>query len=84
MPLIIDGNNLLHSLPREEQNRSEVRRQVLETVRQQRVRVTVVFDGPPPSGTPEPVLGKSNRRQGHPRPRRQQKRGRLGGDFRRS
>jgi len=53
MPLIIDGNNLLHSLPREERNRSEVRRQVLETVRQQRVRVTVVFDGPPPSGTPE-------------------------------
>jgi len=53
MPLIIDGNNLLHSLPREKRDRSEVRRQVLETVRRQRVRVTVVFDGPPPSGTPE-------------------------------
>lgn len=53
MPLIIDGNNLLHSLPRGDRNRSEVRRQVLEAVRQQRVRVTVVFDGPPPTGTPE-------------------------------
>jgi hypothetical protein len=53
MPLIVDGNNLLHSLPRADRNRSEVRRQVLEAVRQQRVRVTVVFDGPPPTGTPE-------------------------------
>jgi hypothetical protein len=53
MPLIIDGNNLLHSLPRGQRSREEVRRQVLEAVRQQRARVTVVFDGPPPSGAPE-------------------------------
>ena len=53
MPLIIDGNNLLHRLPREARSRGAVRRQVLETVRRQKVMVTVVFDGPPPSGSPE-------------------------------
>jgi len=53
MPLIIDGNNLLHRLPREARSRGEVRRQVLETVRRQNLMVTLVFDGPPPTGSPE-------------------------------
>ena len=33
MPVIIDGNNLLHSLPSGEQNRDSVRRRALDTVR---------------------------------------------------
>jgi len=53
MPLILDGNNLLHSLPRGLRSREEVRRQVLEVVRQQALSVTVVFDGPPPDPSPE-------------------------------
>ena len=53
MPVIIDGNNLLHSLPREERDRSGVRRRALDTVRHEGVKLTVVFDGPPPPGSPE-------------------------------
>ena len=52
MPLLIDGNNLLHSLPRSERSRSDVRHLVLEKVRHERLQVTVVFDGPPPDGSP--------------------------------
>ena len=53
MPLLIDGNNLLHSLPRSERSRSDVRHLVLEKVRHERLQVTVVFDGPPPDGSPK-------------------------------
>jgi hypothetical protein len=53
MPVVIDGNNLLHSLPGRGRSRDEVRRQVLEAVRGESLRLTVVFDGPPPAGTPE-------------------------------
>ena len=52
MPVVIDGNNLLHSLPSGFDNRSGVRRQVLEAVRNEKVRITVVFDGPPSEGSP--------------------------------
>jgi hypothetical protein len=53
MPILIDGNNLLHSLPRDERSRDAVRRHALETVRHEGMRLTVVFDGPPPQGSPE-------------------------------
>jgi hypothetical protein len=52
MPVIIDGNNLLHSLPSHERNRESVRRKALDTVRHEGMRLTVVFDGPPPAGAP--------------------------------
>ena len=53
MPIIIDGNNLLHSLPTHARDRSSVRHQALERVRHEGVSLTVVFDGPPPKGSPE-------------------------------
>lgn len=52
MPVVIDGNNLLHSLPSGSQNRSEVRRQVLDAVRNEKMHIIVVFDGPPGDGSP--------------------------------
>lgn len=52
MPVAIDGNNLLHSLPAPARSRSDVRRQVLDAVRHEGLQVTVVFDGPPPAGSP--------------------------------
>jgi hypothetical protein len=54
MPVIIDGNNLLHSLPGHEQNRDSVRRRALDAVRQGGMSLTVVFDGPPSAGSPDP------------------------------
>ncbi len=58
MPLLLDGNNLLHRLPRSSRSRSEVRRLVLEATRHERMAVVVVFDGPPPTGSPaEEALG---------------------------
>jgi predicted RNA-binding protein with PIN domain len=56
MPILIDGNNLLHSLPREQAHRGDVRRLVLDACRRERMSVTVVFDGPPPTGTPSHEL----------------------------
>lgn len=53
MPIAIDGNNLLHSLPKEDRSRSEVRRRALEIVRSDGLQVILVFDGPPSSGIPE-------------------------------
>jgi hypothetical protein len=53
VPVLIDGNNLLHSLPAGSNNRSGVRRQVLDAARSEKMRITVVFDGPPPGGSPE-------------------------------
>lgn len=56
MPVVIDGNNLLHSLPGRGRGRDEVRRQVLEAVRGESLQLTVVFDGPPPAGAPDTEL----------------------------
>jgi len=53
MPIAVDGNNLLHHLPPSQRTRAEVRRRALEIVRNETVQVVVVFDGPPPQGSPE-------------------------------
>lgn len=53
MPILVDGNNLLHALPPDRRRRDEVRREVLERVRHESMQVTVVFDGPPPDAGPE-------------------------------
>ncbi len=53
MPVIIDGNNLLHSLPNDQQNRDSVRRRALDVVRDGGMSLNVVFDGPPPEGSPD-------------------------------
>ena len=61
MPIIIDGNNLLHSLTKNDRNRNAVRRRALDAVRHEGVSLTVVFDGPPPAGSPEREhLGRVN------------------------
>lgn len=52
MPLVIDGNNLLHTFALNQRSRDDVRRRVLETVRHESLQVTVVFDGPPDGGSP--------------------------------
>ena len=58
MPILVDGNNLLHRLPGPSRSRAEVRRLVLETTRHERIAIMVVFDGPPPAGSPsEESLG---------------------------
>jgi hypothetical protein len=56
MPILIDGNNLLHTLPPEHRRRGDVRRLVLDACRRERMKVTVVFDGPPPAGAPSREL----------------------------
>jgi hypothetical protein len=59
MPVLIDGNNLLHHLPGGQRRREEVRRLSLELIRREAVRVVVVFDGPSPQGTPpRELLGR--------------------------
>ena len=50
MPILIDGNNLLHTLPAKSRDRNGVRRLVLDQTRFERISVTVVFDGSPPQG----------------------------------
>jgi hypothetical protein len=58
MPILVDGNNLLHRRRSGDRSRDAVRREVLDRTRHERQRVTVVFDGPPPAGAPErEVLG---------------------------
>jgi len=52
MPILVDGNNLLHSLTDGARTRAGVRRQVLDATRHETMTVTVVFDGPPPEGAP--------------------------------
>ena len=60
MPILLDGNNLLYSLPTANRSRAAVRRLVLDATRNQRMSVTVVFDGPPPAGSPaEELLGRA-------------------------
>jgi hypothetical protein len=51
MPVVIDGNNLMHAIS-PSGGRDSVRRQALEKVRSEGVTITVVFDGPPPQGSP--------------------------------
>jgi predicted RNA-binding protein with PIN domain len=59
MPLLIDGNNLLHRLPKSSRTRSGVRALVLEATRHERMSVVVVFDGPPAPASPShEVLGR--------------------------
>lgn len=53
MPILLDGNNLLHRLPATDRSRSSVRKLVLDATRHERMSVVVVFDGPPPTGTPK-------------------------------
>jgi hypothetical protein len=53
MPIIIDGNNLLHSLAKHDRSRDAVRRNALDAVRHESVSLILVFDGPPPAGSPE-------------------------------
>jgi hypothetical protein len=53
MPIIIDGNNLLHSQAKPDRSREAVRRRALEAVRHEGVSLIVVFDGPPPAGSPD-------------------------------
>jgi len=53
MPILLDGNNLLYRLPAGQRSRTDVRRLVLDLVRHESTRVLVVFDGPPPDGSPE-------------------------------
>jgi len=58
MPIFVDGNNLLYRLPAGSRSRADVRRMVLEATRHERMAVVVVFDGPPPAGSPsEESLG---------------------------
>ncbi len=52
MPIVIDGNNLLHTLPSGQRSRAVVRQKVLDLSRREKISVTVVFDGPPPDGSP--------------------------------
>lgn len=52
MPVLVDGNNLMHSLPGGDRTRTAVRRRTLELVRNEKMSVTVVFDGPAPDGAP--------------------------------
>ncbi len=52
MPIAVDGNNLLHRLPPSQRTRADVRRLTLEVVRNETIQIVVVFDGPPPPGSP--------------------------------
>lgn len=52
MPIVIDGNNLLHRLPADQRSRDSVRQRVLDQARREKISLTVVFDGPPPEGSP--------------------------------
>jgi len=68
MPVLVDGSNLLHALGPEHSRRSDVRRLVLERVRHERMKVVVVFDGPPPPGAPaRESLGRVTIRWAAPR-----------------
>jgi hypothetical protein len=53
MPVLIDGNNLMHTLPPGERDRRSLRQRALELVRNEAIDVTVIFDGPPPEASPD-------------------------------
>jgi hypothetical protein len=52
VPILVDGNNLLHRLPQRHRSRQELRRLCLDLVRREGLRLLLVFDGVPPAGTP--------------------------------
>jgi hypothetical protein len=52
VPILVDGNNLLHRLPLPQRSRPELRRLALDLVRREGMRLTLVFDGAPPPGSP--------------------------------
>ena len=52
MPILVDGNNLLHRLPPQHRSRHELRRLCLDLVRREGLRLLLVFDGMPPAGSP--------------------------------
>jgi hypothetical protein len=59
MPILLDGNNLLHRLPKADRTRVEIRRLVLDAARHEKSKLIVVFDGPPPAeGRAEESLGR--------------------------
>ncbi len=59
MPILIDGNNLLHRLPRGARDREGVRRLILEQTRGERVSVLILFDGfAGPGAPPREYLGQ--------------------------
>lgn len=51
MPVVIDGNNFMYGSTGSG-GRGDLRRKALEAVRNEGFELTVVFDGPPPEGTP--------------------------------
>ena len=53
MPIVVDANNLLYRLPASLRRPAELRRLSLNLARTQRLRLTLVWDGPPPPGVPE-------------------------------
>lgn len=52
MPILVDGNNLLHRLPHRYRDRPELRRLCLDLVRRDGLQLLLVFDGQPPAGSP--------------------------------
>jgi hypothetical protein len=52
VPILVDGNNLLHRLPRGQRTREELRRLCLGLVRREGLQLIMVFDGQPPAGSP--------------------------------
>jgi len=52
VPILVDGNNLLHRLPHRHRGRQELRRLCLDLVRREGLQLVLVFDGEPPAGSP--------------------------------
>ena len=53
MPVLVDGNNVMYRLPGGSRTREALRRRVLDLSKRSRMTIEVVFDGPPPPGSPE-------------------------------
>ena len=53
MPVLLDGNNAMHRLPGSERSRDRFREEMLRVAHSQKIKLEVIFDGPPPEGTPE-------------------------------
>ena len=54
MPIMVDGNNVLHALRPSIHRRSELRRLTLELARREGVQIILVFDGPTNAGLVPP------------------------------
>jgi hypothetical protein len=52
VPILVDGNNLLHRLPHRHRGRQELRQLCLDLVRREGLQLVLVFDGHPPAGGP--------------------------------